>query len=192
MKYKSFTIIVAIYFLQACNESKNDSRKFLATSNSESSSSLSIDSQKFTTTFYSKQYIPINQYNNTKGYWEDGKLITDFDCPDSRTFAPVNIKQWYKVPVVNGRLPTYEETQNGTAIHHYGEKQNATVKPYNITLPKLATYYSRFTNKNELVIVIQIVQTPTDTVVGYRYPTGGCGGNTFSKFHFLNDEEVKK
>ncbi|HXU25959.1 MAG TPA: hypothetical protein VN698_01915 [Bacteroidia bacterium] len=181
MKYKSLTIIlVTIIFLQACNNEQTVQAIF------------SPNSSRFITVLDPQASIPINQYNNTKGYWDDGKLITDFDCPDSRTFAPIDIKQWNKVPVVNGRLPTYEETQNGTAIHHYGEKQNPNVKPYNITLPKLATYYSRFTKKDELVIVIQIIQTATDTVVSYRYPTGGCGGSTFSKFHFLSDEEVRK
>ncbi len=27
------------------------------------------------------------QYANTKGYWENGQLITHFDCPDSRFFC---------------------------------------------------------------------------------------------------------
>jgi hypothetical protein len=38
-------------------------------------------------------------------------------CPDNtKMFPPVDIKSWNKVPVVNGRLPTFEETQNGTSL----------------------------------------------------------------------------
>jgi hypothetical protein len=136
--------------------------------------------------------ISAAEYNNTKSYWENGQLITEFDCPDARIFPPINIKLWDKIPVVNGRLPTYAETKNGTSIHHYGEKQSRTVKPYNMTLPKLAYCYSPSNGKEELVVVIQIVQFVSDTVVGYRYLTGGCGGSEYHNYHFLTDDEVKK
>ena len=149
--------------------------------------------QKFIIPVDSKISIPIDEYNNTKGYWENGQLITEFDCPDSKDFPPVDIKLWDKVPVVNGRFPTYEETKNGISIHHYGEKANPNIKPYNMTLPKLASCYNYVTKSNDkLVIVIQIVQTSKDTVVGFRYLSGGCGGATFSHFYFLTDEEIRK
>ena len=138
-------------------------------------------------------------YDNTKGCCENGDIITSFYCPDAvSSFPPIEIKDWNKVPAVNGRLPTYEETINGTAIHHYGEKANNLIKPYPMTLPKLARYIgpsSISTNspkKDELVVVIQIVQTHKDTIVGYRFLTGGVGGSKISDYHFLNDDEVKK
>lgn len=146
----------------------------------------------------STTYMP-EEYNHTKGYCENGDMICSFYCPDAVSeFPPIDIKFWDKVPAVNGRLPTYEETKNGTAIHHYGEKTTHLVKPYPMTLPKLARYIgpsSISTNtpkKNELVVVIQIVQTAKDTIVGYRFLTGGVGGSKISDYHFLNDEEVKK
>jgi hypothetical protein len=46
-------------------------------------------------------------------------------------------------------------------------------------------------SKAGIVVVIQIVQTAKDTIVGYRYLTGGCGGSAFHDFHFLTDSEVK-
>lgn len=61
-----------------------------------------------------------------------------------------------------------------------------------MTLPKLAYYKNASTGKDNLVVVIQIVQTAKDTVVGYRYLTGGVGGSVFHDFRFLTDEEVKK
>jgi hypothetical protein len=132
------------------------------------------------------------QYNNTKGFGENGEIITEFDCPDSRFFPPIDIKKWDKIPVVNGRFPTYAETMNGTSIHHYGEKANAFVKPYSMTLPKLAYHYSPSKGREEIVVVIQIAQTAKDTIVGYRYLTGGVGGSAFHDFRFLTDDEVKK
>ena len=133
-----------------------------------------------------------DEYNNTKGVGESGKIITEFDCPDSRLFPPIDIHSWEKTPVVNGRLPTYEETMNGTSIHHYGERENPDVKPYPMTLPKLAYRRNHLTKTDEMVVVIQIVQTAQDTVVGFRYLTGGCGGSLFRDYRFLTDEEVKK
>jgi hypothetical protein len=44
----------------------------------------------------------------------------------------------------------------------------------------------------DTVIVIQVVQTDLDTIVGDRYLTGGNGTYNFNAFHFLTDDEVKK
>lgn len=132
------------------------------------------------------------QYANNKGYWENGQLITKFDCPDSRFFPAIDIKEWDKIPVVNGRFPSYAETMKGISIHHYGEKKSSLIKPYSMTLPKLAYCYNPSTGRQEVVVVIQIVQTANDTVVGYRYLTGGVGGSVFHDFHFLTDDEVKR
>ena len=155
-----------------------------------------VDSCKFVSSVSSKDSSPPitpADYNNTKGYLENGELMANYDCPDAhRDFPPINIKLWNKTPAVNGRFPTYEETKNGTALLHYGEKTNSKIKPYSMLLPKLATYHNPLTKTNQLVVVIQIAQTVTDTVVSFRYITGGCGGNTFSNFHFLSNDEVKK
>jgi hypothetical protein len=137
-----------------------------------------------------KEEFSAEQYNNTKGYWEDGRIINEFDCPDSKFFPAIELKSWNKIRVVNGRFPTYAETMNGTSIHHYGEKENKSIKPYNMLMPKLATCYIKSLKRREMVVVIQIVQTPSDTIVGYRYLTGGCGGSAFRNFHFLTDDEV--
>lgn len=131
--------------------------------------------------------------SKSNGYWENGEIISNFNCPDAvKLFPPIDKKVWNKIPVVNGRLPTNEETQNGTAIHNYGGISNPNVKPYNMTLPKLAYLRNYKTKMNDIVVVIQIVQTIKDTIVGFRYLTGGCGGTLFRDFHFLTDNEVKK
>ena len=114
-------------------------------------------------------------------------------CPDNISmFPPVEIKSWNKVPVVNGRLPTFEETQNGTSLIYYDINKTPDAKAYDTTLPKLASFFCPATKKEETVIVIQIVQTKKDTVVGYRFLTGGNGTHDFRDFHFLTDSEIKK
>jgi hypothetical protein len=114
---------------------------------------------------------------------------------EKNLFPPIDIKTWDKTPCVNGRLATKKETENGTALLYYDKKENA--KPYNMTLPKLA-YITKLSSdgglsaSRELVVVIQIVQTPKDTIVGYRPLTGSNGASTFRDFHFITDDEVKK
>ncbi len=114
-------------------------------------------------------------------------------CPDNvRGFPPVDKILWDKVPVVNNRLPTYEETQNGTALMYYDINETPHAKPYNMTLPKLASFFCPYTNQEETVIVIQITQTAKDTVAGYRFLSGGNGTSDFRDLHFLTDNEIKK
>lgn len=114
-------------------------------------------------------------------------------CPDNiKGFPPVDIKLWNRVPVVNGRLPTFEETENGTSLIYYDINKTPDAKAYDTTLPKLASFFCPATKKEETVIVIQIVQTKKETVVGYRFLTGGNGTQDFRDFHFLTDSEIKK
>ena len=114
-------------------------------------------------------------------------------CPDTvRGFPAVDIQSWNKVPVVNARLPTFEEIENGTSLIYYDKFKTPDAKPYNMMLPKLATWYSPYSKKDEIIIVIQIVQTTKDTVAGFRFLTGGNGTSDFRDVHFLTDNEIKK
>jgi hypothetical protein len=184
-----FLLAICLIFIQSCGD--NPMRKPVAT--------YIPPITEVTTSRVARNTY---QYNNTKGYAENGKIITEFDCPDSKFFPPIDLKAWDKIPVVNGRFPTYAETMDGTSIHHYGEKENPAIKPYDMPLPKLAyrinTHHrTEFENKHQrtladLVVVIQVVRTVSDTLVGFRYLTGGCGGSVFRDFHFLTDDEVKK
>ena len=111
-------------------------------------------------------------------------------CPDNLEFPAVNIKSWNTVPVVNGRLPNKEEALNGTSLIYFDKKKWPDAKPYAMTLPKLASFFNPNTKRKDTVIVIQIVQTREDTVVGYRYLTGGNGSHNFRDFHFLTEKEI--
>ncbi|MCD6017564.1 MAG: hypothetical protein K0S53_685 [Bacteroidetes bacterium] len=143
--------------------------------------------QRMTIDAPEKIYDPVSSAK--KGYNETG-IYKNFDCPDDLSFAPIDIRYWNKTPAITGRLPTYEDIKDGKAINFYGGFEQA--RPFYMKLPKLAYVYSQYKRKTELVVVIQIVQTSTDTVVGYRYLSGGCGGSMFHDFHFLTDEEIKK
>jgi hypothetical protein len=188
MKSIHLLIIPAICMLslQSCdkavaNEKTKDatSKNNDATKNTSKQNILSIDLNNVA-------------YSDTKGMGNAGDIFTSFDCPDASSFPPIDIKSWDKTTVVNGRLPTYEETHNGTSIHHYGGQESNLLKVYRMNLPRLATIYNKRTKQQETVVVIQIVCTPKDTVVGYRYLTGGCGGSAFRDFHFLTVPEIKQ
>lgn len=126
---------------------------------------------------------------DTKGYDEQG-IYKHFDCPDDTSLSPIDIRYWDKTPAISGVLPSFEDTRNGMALLHYEGYSDA--RPFYLNLPRLAYTYSQSKRKKELVVVIQIVQTSTDTVVGYRYLSGGCGGSLYHDFHFLTEEEIKK
>lgn len=175
---------ICFSFLQSCNKA--------VASEDEKTNTPKTTSTNASDTKDIKQTYDLNHvvYSDTKGIGANGDIFTSFDCPDALDFAPINIKNWDKTPVVNGRLPTYEETHNGMSIHHYGGEANG-IKVYPMTLPRLASIYSKRTKQYETVVVIQIVQTAKDTVVGYRYLTGGCGGSLFKDFHFLTVPEIQ-
>jgi hypothetical protein len=120
------------------------------------------------------------------------KKYSGWNCPDDKTFAPVNIKDWYKVPVVNDRLPTLQETKNGKAVIYFEQKMQAYIRPLTIKLPQLAIFYNTATKKEEIVIVIQAIKTETETVLGYRFLTGGVGTDLYDNFRFLSDNEIAK
>ncbi|WP_417600510.1 hypothetical protein [Owenweeksia hongkongensis] len=114
-------------------------------------------------------------------------------CPDNlRGFPPVNVVDLAKIPVVNGRMPTQEETRNGTSLMYFDPAEYPTAKPVDITLPKLAHYYSPQTRQTELVIVIQAVIVDADTVVGFRYLNGGNGTSWYNEVDFLTETEVSE
>jgi hypothetical protein len=180
-----FLSIISLFSLQSCDK---------ALANETEKNTVTKPNSNSINTSETKQTYDLNHavYSDTKGMGAGGDIFTSFDCPDALDFAPIDIKNWDKIPVVNGRLPSYEETHNGLSIHHYGGEANNAVKVYNMSLPRLASIYSDRTKRYETVVVIQIVQTAKDTVVGYRYLTGGCGGSLFKDFHFLTVPEIQK
>lgn len=118
-----------------------------------------------------------------------------WDCPDNLAFPKIELKDWEKVPVVNGRMPTYEEANNGTSLLYIDKEMKPDLKyvePYDMKLPKLAYFTNPRTKQKEVVIVIQLVQFKDYVWAGLRYLTGGNASAMMSELQFLTDEEVKK
>ncbi|MEQ8325330.1 MAG: hypothetical protein RID18_00220 [Cytophagales bacterium] len=112
-------------------------------------------------------------------------------CPDNLGgFPAVDIKDWNSVPVVNGRMATKEETQNGTSLIDVDLEKYPNAKPLDLKMPKLARYYNRSSRKEEIIIVIQALKISNDSIVGFRYLNGGNGSARLSEVKFLSNNEI--
>ena len=62
-------------------------------------------------------------------------------CPDNLNgFPAVDLLNWKNVPVVNGRLATKEETQNGTSLIFVDTAKYPDARPLDIEMPNYAGY----------------------------------------------------
>lgn len=114
-------------------------------------------------------------------------------CPDNfGGFPPVNIKNLANIPVVSDRLPTQEETRNGTSLMYIDKEKYPNAIAVDMNLPRLATTYSNHSDMTELIIIIQAVKLGQDTIVGFRYPTGGNGSAWIDEVRLLSDKETDK
>jgi hypothetical protein len=112
-------------------------------------------------------------------------------CPDNLIgFPAVSINDWKNVPVVNGRMATKEETQNGTSLIFVDLEKYPDAKPLDIKLPKLARFFNYSSNKEELIIVIQALNISNDSIVGFRYLNGGNGSARLNEVKFLSNDEI--
>lgn len=114
-------------------------------------------------------------------------------CPDNLNgFPAVDILNWGSVPVVNGRMATKEETQNGTSLIFVDAKKYPATKPLDMKMPKLARFYNESSRKRELVIVIQALNISNDSVVGFRYLNGGNGSARLDEVQFLSESDIRR
>jgi len=114
-------------------------------------------------------------------------------CPDNLNgFPAVNLSDWKNVAVVNGRMPSKEETQNGTTLIFVDSEKYPNAKPLDMTMPKLATYFNYSTSREEYIIVIQAVNIDNDSIVGFRYLNGGNGSARLNEVKLLSDAEVSE
>lgn len=137
------------------------------------------------------QETPKETYDSPMNY---AHSFMAWDCPDNLAFPRIELKDWEKVPVVNGRMPTYEEAQNGTSLLYIDKEVKPELKdvePYKMTLPKLAYFTNPRTKQKEVVIVIQLVQFKDYVWAGLRYVSGGNASAMMSELNFLTDEEIK-
>lgn len=150
-------------------------------------------------------YVSCSQVDNTntkeeniikKEAYQKHQALHEFGgwhCPDNlKGFPPVDLKNWDKVSVVNGRLPTEEETQNGTSLIYFDIEKYPDARPMNIEMPQLARFYNEYTKRDELIIVIEAVSVQSDTIAGFRYLHGGNGSAVFNKLYFLAEEDIEE
>ena len=113
-------------------------------------------------------------------------------CPDNLNgFPAVDINNWENVPVVNGRMATKEETQNGTSLIFVDANKYPDAKPLDIKMPKLASFYNKYSERKDLIIVIQAINVNNDSIVGFRYLNGGNGSARLNEVRFLSDNEIE-
>lgn len=131
-----------------------------------------------------ENYVTVKQEPHRYGGWY---------CPDNLNgFPPVNIKEWKNIPVVNGRMPTKEETQNGTSLIHVDREKYPHAHPLEMSMPKLARVYNQYSKREDIIIVIQAVKINDDSIVGYRFLNGGNGSARLNEIEFLTDEEINR
>lgn len=113
------------------------------------------------------------------------------DDSNKDLWTPIILKNWKQTSAINNRVANENDVKEGRAVY-YIEGDYKDHKPIKINLPKLANLTDFDTKQKELVVVIQIEETPKGTVVGYRNFTGGNGAGLLNDFEILNDEEVEK
>ena len=112
-------------------------------------------------------------------------------CPDNLNgFPAVDIDEWNSVPVVNGRMATQEETRSGASLIFVDMEKYPNARPLDMQMPKLSTYKSRYTGREEIIIVIQAINVDNDSIVGFRYLNGGNGSARLNEVHFLSENEI--
>ncbi len=146
-------------------------------------------SQNNNTVKNDKVELPLEKVKLTK---QEPHNYGGYYCPDNLGgFPAVDINNWESVPVVNGRMATKEETQNGTSLIFVDLEKYPDTKPLDIRMPKLARYYNRNSGKEEIIIVIQALNVSNDSVVGFRFLNGGNGSAYLDKVRFLSDKEIE-
>lgn len=112
-------------------------------------------------------------------------------CPDNLFgFPAVDIANWENVPVVNGRMPTKEETQNGTSLIFVDQDKYPNSGIIDMKLPRLAKFENRYTNRIDDIIIIQAVQINEDSIVGFRFVNGGNGSARLKEVNLMSEKEV--
>lgn len=133
------------------------------------------------------------QAGTTDSRHQDPHPFGGWYCPDNfGGFPPVDIQDLDQIPVVMDRLPTEEETRSGTSLMYIDPTEYPDARPLIMRLPRVARIHSRHTGIHELIIVIQVAIVGDDTLVGYRFPSGGNGSAWLGEVTFLSEDEVAK
>ncbi|MBL7975151.1 MAG: hypothetical protein JNJ85_09580 [Candidatus Kapabacteria bacterium] len=104
-------------------------------------------------------------------------------------WSVINIKEWEKTPVISDRIATKEDVKKGIAVF-YIPSDGIEHSTYTLQLPKLAFIINTDEGEDKLVVVIQIENVQSSTIVGYRGLVGGNGVCMLNELRFLSDVEI--
>ncbi len=108
-------------------------------------------------------------------------------CPDNLGgFPPMDLSEVTSLDVIEGRLPTQEETRSSKSLIYIDPEEHPNAQALDVDLPRVAEFHSPYTGRTERVIVIQAVVVDEDTIVGFRYPSGGNGSAWYGEMSFLD------
>lgn len=138
----------------------------------------------------SKEITEVAEEEDSESPYTEPHQYGGWYCPDNMGFEPMDVADLSSIKVITDRMPTKEETQNGTALMYLPKDKFPDARPLEIDLPALAYVKSSNTGMDELAIVIQAFIAGTDTIIGYRFPSGGNGSAWYGEATFLTADEA--
>ncbi|MDY3521715.1 hypothetical protein D1J36_001505 [Riemerella anatipestifer] len=103
----------------------------------------------------------------------------------------LSLQNWRSTPSTNNRVATIEDVENGSAVFVVENVSSINIKPYKIELPKLAYWNDIEHGQRELVVIIQVEETPEGIITGYKDFEGKYGAGFFYEFEILSEEQIK-
>jgi hypothetical protein len=104
----------------------------------------------------------------------------------SDLWAPIDLKQWRKTPVTEGRAATDRDVTEGRAVFAVGGE------PVALDLPSCAIVTEENAGEPTPVILIQAERLDDGTVaVGYRLIDGGMGIATLDEVELLGEPDER-
>lgn len=104
----------------------------------------------------------------------------------SEIWGPIDLKQWRKTPVTEGRAATDHDVAEGRAVFAVGGE------PVELDLPSCAIVTEEEVGEPTPVIIIQAERLEDGTIaVGYRLVDGGMGIATFAEVELVAEPDER-
>jgi hypothetical protein len=104
----------------------------------------------------------------------------------SENWGPIDLKQWRKTPMTEGRAATDHDIAAGRAVFAVGGE------PVELDLPSCAIVTEEDVGEPTPVIIIQAERLEDGTIaVGYRLVDGGMGIATFAEVELLAEPDER-
>jgi len=101
-------------------------------------------------------------------------------------WGPIDLKQWRKTPITEGRAATDRDVNEGRAVFAVGGE------PVELDLPACAIVTEENVGEPTAVIIIQAERLEDGTVaVGYRLVDGGTGIATLDEIELVGEPDER-